>query len=273
MAVVADLHVHTTNSDGVLTLDALPAAARLAGLDAVAVTDHDRFHPDLDMPVSTRDGLTVIHGIELRVEAGPQRVDLLGYGVEPTVALRDEVDRLQRDRIERGAAIVERVEARLGVDLDLQPREGLGRPHVARAIADHPDAPYDFQGAFDHLIGDGRPCYVARDVPSFERGRALLAESCAFVGLAHPLRYDDPAAALELTAELDAVERWYPYGRSEETAADDGESVDEALVDCAMAEYDLLPTGGSDAHDDRLGLAGLDSDAYQRVRERLPPPG
>jgi predicted metal-dependent phosphoesterase TrpH len=95
MAVVADLHVHTTNSDGSLTVDALAGAARRASLSAVAVTDHDRLHPALDAPVSTRDGLTVIHGIELRVEADDQRVDLLGYGVEPTAALREAYERVR----------------------------------------------------------------------------------------------------------------------------------------------------------------------------------
>ena len=269
MAVVADLHVHTTNSDGTLTVEELPSVARRARLDAVAVTDHDRPHPALDAPVSTRDGVTLIHGIELRVDAGAQRLDLLGYGLDPTPEFVEEVDRLQRDRIERGRAIVECVEDRLGVDLDVEPRAGLGRPHVARAIADHPEAGYDVQGAFDHLIGDGRPCFVARDVPDFERGRRLLAESCALVGLAHPFRYDDPAAALALTSDLDAVERWYPYDRPVDPEPGSPAAIDPAPVDRAVAEYDLLPTGGSDAHDDRLGRTGLDRAAFERVRERL----
>ena len=272
MTVVADLHVHTTNSDGTLVLDALPAAARRAGLDAVAVTDHDRFHPAIEAPVSTVDGVTVIHGIELRVDAGSQRVDLLGYGVEPTQALTAEVERLQRNRIERGAAIVERVEDRLGIDLGVEPREGLGRPHIARAIAEHPDAPYDVQGAFDELIGDGGPCYVPRAVPDFARGRRLLADACAFVGLAHPLRYDDPESALELTADLDAVERWYPYDRPVDPPAEDRLAAGLEAVDQAIAEHGLLATGGSDAHDANLGGTGLDRDAFERVRERLPTP-
>jgi predicted metal-dependent phosphoesterase TrpH len=158
MAVVADLHVHTTNSDGSLAVEELPTAARRARLDAVAVTDHDRFHPVLDDPVSTRDGLTLIHGIELRVEAGDQRVDLLGYGVDPTAALREEVDRLQRDRIERGRAIIERVEDRLGVNLDVEPREGLGR-HVSRphSPTSPPSLHYRTPGASTPLSPDAHP--------------------------------------------------------------------------------------------------------------------
>jgi len=49
--IVADLHAHTTVSDGVMSLAEVPATARDAGLDWVAVTDHDRIHPDLSAPV------------------------------------------------------------------------------------------------------------------------------------------------------------------------------------------------------------------------------
>jgi predicted metal-dependent phosphoesterase TrpH len=261
MDVFADLHVHTDNSDGTLTLDSLPAAARQAGVGVVAVTDHDRLHPDLPAPVVVLDSVTVVHGIELRVEAGDQEVDLLGYGASPTPDLRAEIDRLQADRVERGWAIIERVEAELGVDLGLEARRGIGRPHVARAIAAHPDADYDVQGAFEDLIGRDGPCYVARSIPDFETGVALLDDACGLVGLAHPYRYDDVEAALALTADLDAVERYYPYGRE----------VDPRPVERAIAEHDLLVTGGSDAHDDHLGVAGLSTDDYRRFRTACRP--
>jgi predicted metal-dependent phosphoesterase TrpH len=258
--VYADLHVHTTTSDGELTPATLPTAARAAGVDVVAVTDHDRLHPALDDPVSTLDGVTVVRGIELRVETGDgRRVDLLGYGARATTELETAVQRLQRDRIARARAIVEAVEDHTGVALDVELHEGVGRPHLARAIDDRPDLPHDYQDAFDELIGNDGPCYVARDVPGFERGRRLLDEACGLVGLAHPLRYDDPGAALALTADLDAVERYYPYGRP----------VDPAPVDRAIREHDLLATGGSDAHDDRLGRAGLTEDDYGPVERAI----
>ena len=259
--VAADLHVHTTNSDGTLSLSAVLAAARSADLAAVAVTDHDRLHPGLEAPVAARDGLTVVHGIELRVDAGDQRLDLLGYGARQTDALTAELDRVQADRVERGRAIVERVEDRLGVDLGVTVEPGFGRPDVARAVAGHPDTDYDVQGVFDDLIGDGGPCFVPRAVPEFEDGRALLAEACDLVGLAHPLRYEDPAAALERTAKLDAVELHYPY------AGDP----DLTPVRRAAERHDLLVTGGSDAHDDGLGRVGLDGAEWSRVRDRLSP--
>jgi predicted metal-dependent phosphoesterase TrpH len=256
--VIADLHVHTTNSDGTLTVETLPAAAAEAGVEAVAVTDHDRLHPDLDGPVDSLDGLEVVHGIELRVETEEARLDLLGYGVTRTEGLTELVADLQENRIERAREIVSCVEDRLGVDLDVPFEPGVGRPHIARAIAES-DHKYGYSDAFDRLIADGGPCYVARDIPSFEKGRQQLLAACDVVGLAHPFRYDDPEAALALTEHLDAVEVPYPYGRT----------VDTGPAERAASQHDLLVTGGTDAHEETLGVEGLDRDAYDRVRARL----
>lgn len=258
----ADLHVHTDRSDGTLPLAAVPEAARRGGVAVVAITDHDRLQPDLPAPVCVRNGVTLVHGIELKVQAVGQRLDLLGYGVDPTPALAAEIDRLQADRRERGRAIVENVEDRLDVDLGLEIHGGLGRPHIARAIDAHPDAPYGYREAFDALIGDGRPCFVAREVTDYETGRELLMDACALVGLAHPLRYDDPDSAVALAADLDAIERWYPYDRP----------VDHAPVERAIEAHGLLPTGGSDAHDDELGREGVSVAAYGAIAARLPAP-
>jgi len=258
--VVADLHVHTTNSDGSMSLADVPAAAERAGVRAVCVTDHDRLHPDLPTPVGHLEGITVVHGIELRVDAGAFRVDLLGYGARRTDALVEGIGRLQADRVERGRAIVECIEDRLGVDLAVDLSAGVGRPHVARAV-ERSDAPYDYDDAFAELIGDDGPCYVAREIPSFDRGLDLLSGACGLVGLAHPFRYPDPGAALELCSDprVGAVERWYPYDRGPDVAA----------IDRAVDRHALAPTGGSDAHDGRLGRAGLDRDAYRRFRGEL----
>lgn len=256
--VIADLHMHTTNSDGQLTLEEVPAAARRAGVEVVAVTDHDRLHPGLGEPVTERDGVTVVQGIELRVESPAGRVDLLGYGARETAALADLVEHLQRDRVERGRAMVERVEDHLDVELNVSVEPGFGRPDVARAVVAATD--YGFGEVFDELIGGDGPCYVSRDIPSFEAGREVLAEACALVGLAHPFRYETPEAALALTAELDAVERFYPYSFDPDTDP----------VEDAIETHDLLATGGSDAHDHELGKSGLGADGWARVRERLP---
>ncbi|WP_336326105.1 PHP domain-containing protein [Halovenus sp. HT40] len=256
--VVADLHVHTTNSDGQLTLETVPGAADEAGVEVVAITDHDRLHPELDEPIVERNGTTIIHGIELRVEAGDHRLDLLGYAAERTDRLTALTERLQTNRIERAQKIIERVEERTDATLSVELSPGVGRPHIARAIAES-SAPYDYGEAFEELIGDGGPCYVSREIPSFEEGTAILQEACSIVGLAHPFRYDDPQAALDRASELDAVEIPYPYGHE----------VDCGPAEQLAAEADLLVTGGSDAHEATVGIAGLDGEQYRAVEAAL----
>lgn len=262
MSIYADLHVHTTHSDGQLTLADIPAAAKAAGVHVVAITDHDRIHPGLSEKLETRDGVTVIRGIELRVkpEGLDERVDLLGYGVVPTDALTSEIDRLQSDRIERANATIDAVNDELGLVLDLEPDVGVGRPHIARAIDANEHTDHDYDSAFSDVIGRGCPAYEQRSVTSFATGVELLSEACDVVGLAHPYRYADPEGALALTEQLDAVEAHYPYSTRPSSA--------RALRE-AMDMYELLPTGGSDAHDMRLGLAGLIEGHYDMLEARL----
>mgnify|MGYP000176886771 CR=1 FL=1 len=266
--VVADLHVHTTNSDGTLPLADLPAAARRAGLDAVAVTDHDQLHPEIDAPVSERDDVTVVHGIELRVETDAGRVDLLGYGVRRTDALTRVVERVQANRVERGRAIVEAVESHLGHPIPVEANRGIGRPDIARAVVASDPSYDDIGSVFDDLIDEDGPCYVQREVPAFERARAVLGEACAVVGLAHPLRYPDPEAALALAADLDAVEVHYPYDGERGHTASQGE-LTVADVATFADDHALLVTGGSDAHERDLGETGLDVGEYERFAAAL----
>ncbi|MFB6186737.1 MAG: PHP domain-containing protein, partial [Halobacteriaceae archaeon] len=119
--------------------------------------------------------------------------------------------------------IVEQIEQHLNITLDVEYHRGIGRPHIARAVINHPDTSLSYDEVFDELIGEGKPCYVARNIPSFSKGHSILTEACSVVGLAHPFRYDDPESALEVTTELDAVERYYPYDQPDSAIRNDNE--------------------------------------------------
>ena len=83
-SVVADLHAHTTVSDGTMTLDEVPAVARAADVEWVAVTDHDRIHPGVDAPVVIVAPDRIARGVELRVAAVFGRLDPPGSAVTHT---------------------------------------------------------------------------------------------------------------------------------------------------------------------------------------------
>lgn len=254
-AVLADLHVHTTRSDGEVRPHALASIAAECGLSAVAITDHERLPPG---DLRGHDP-AVVGGIELRVEAaGVGRVDLLGYGVDrSSTRLTETVDRLQADRIRRARAMRDRLEASLGVELDVALTRGVGRPHLARAVADRTDLAYG--EVFERYIGTDGPCYVSRSVPSFGQGRELLTTASELVVLAHPMRYDRPEAAMALVDELDGVEYHYPYEHRSEL-----DRLDDLIPDGTMR------TGGSDAHSrEAVGTSGLDREGLRPIGARL----
>jgi predicted metal-dependent phosphoesterase TrpH len=259
-SIYADLHMHTPNSDGTVTLDKLPEIAQENNLRAVAITDHDRTHPKLSEPIQVINGVDVISGIELRVKPDSldERVDLLGYGVEPTNELNNILKDIRQNRIERSQKIIDLIEDETGVRLDMNISDNTGRPHIARAIEDAPELDYTYGEAFDELIGNDCVAYKSRDIPSFEESIGALRESCHFISLAHPFRYDNPQAALQISKELDGVEVNYDYG--------DMLIESPSLAQDAVDRFDLTMTGGSDAHDiESIGSAGLTKKDYKEL--------
>ena len=150
--------------------------------------------------------------------------------------------------------------SRMPIEPPVEIQDGVGRPHIARAIDAHPDTDLSYQDAFDELIADDGPCFVPREVPSFETGLELLSEACGIVSLAHPYRYEAFKGVLELAPRLDAVECRYPYSDSNTASRSD---LDVRTVE----RHDLLITSGSDAHGKQLGKAGLTEPEYERLRD------
>ena len=254
--VVADLHIHTTVSDGILEITEIPELAKTQGLSAVGITDHDRIHPWFDDPVAEESGVLLIRGIELRVEREDgTRFDILGYAIEETEALTDLLEQIQEARIERGKEMIALLEDRLDIVLDVSVGPGFGRPHMARAVAEHPETDYTELDVFRELIGNGKPCYVSRWVPAIDHGIEILEEAAAVLSVAHPLRYDDVDGAISLAKRVGGIERWYPY--EQEVSLDP--------IDVAIEEEDLIPTGGSDAHDTEIGTTGVPAEAFAHL--------
>ncbi len=210
----ADLHCHSTFSDGVEPPASLVARAVKAGLSALALSDHDAVHglPRFEA-AAAGTGLIPVPAVELSTRCNGEDVHLLGLFVDPgEPAFTGRLDEMRRDRETRGEAMVEKL-AGLGMPLDLAAirsvvGEGaLGRPHVARAMV---AAGYvgSVEEAFDKYLKKGKPGYVPK--PKWTLGDAIAAVHRAggLAVVAHPIWYVDPEKIVALGVEsgLDGLE-------------------------------------------------------------------
>lgn len=258
--VYADLHSHTTVSDGETNSKDIVKIANRAGLDALAITDHDRINPLLDEKLEVIDGIDVVNGIELRVTTQEdEQIDLLGYGVRTTERLIQLTERIQENRIERAEKMIDLIEDETGVRLEYKPQSNTGRPHIARAIEDNDSLEYEYEDAFETLIGNECPCYTQRESPSFQKGLSVLNDAASFVSLAHPYRYNSPRNVLKHSKQLDGVECQYPYESKGFPI-----NIETDLAFLATEWFDLTITGGSDSHKpDTIGAEGITKKQYE----------
>lgn len=264
----ADLHVHTTNSDGKFlppTEDQskLIEKAKENNLRAIAITDHDTFLDDLPS-VTVINNVDVINGIELRVRVpeADERVDLLGYGINPSKKeqLNHLTDKMLEERWNRADKVINNIKNQTGVklDIELSRSEPIGRPHIARAVVDNEKLQYETeQEVFDQLIGSNCDAYEKRNIPTISYGIRILKECCNFVSLAHPYRYNNIREVLKYASEIDGIEYYYPY---------DETPIDYDEVECAIKWFqDVIKTGGSDVHEKQtLGTSGLTEQEYNQ---------
>lgn len=212
-ADAADLHVHTTHSDGVCSPGEVVRAAASVGLGAVAITDHDTVSAvAVARPEAARVGVELIPGVELTAEYAGREVHILGLFIrddDPTLVAATDALRLARR--ERIAAMAGRL-AELGLHVDLAalramfPRATLGRKHLAEWLARTGQVP-TARDAFVRYLGDGGPAEVSKPRLPYAEAIGLIGGSGGVAALAHPpydLRDSDLGAMAE--AGLAAIE-------------------------------------------------------------------
>jgi predicted metal-dependent phosphoesterase TrpH len=269
--VTADLHLHTTASDGRCSPSELVERASAARLAVIAVTDHDTTASvGAVRTAAALCDIEVVAGIEITAVDAGRDVHILGYFIDPDAAgLGEFLTRARADRIARVEAIGARLAA-IGRPIDVAAIVGdarthggrsIGRPQVARAMIAAGYAA-DMQDAFDHWLGNDGPVYVPRTGSSPEQVIAVVHAAGGLASLAHPGRtkIDARIAALR-DAGLDALEVFHS-GHDEAQVTHYG-----AVADA----FGLLVTGGSDFHGDpthglQPGSAGLPEPEWARLR-------
>ncbi|SOD93625.1 PHP domain-containing protein [Blastococcus haudaquaticus] len=192
-----DLHTHSSVSDGTETPAELLATARAAGLDVVALTDHDTTAGWSVAEAARPAGLTVVPGMELSCrwfpdDQPPISVHLLAYLFDPLhPGFAAERARLRDERLERGERIVRALaDAGYGITWDriVERSEGgvVGRPHIARALVEA-GAADSVDHAFATLLHHRSPYYVTKADTDVREGIALVRAAGGVPVFAHGL--------------------------------------------------------------------------------------
>ena len=270
-----DLHTHSDRSDGTLSPAGVVTAAKEAGLDVVALTDHDTAEGwDEAGAAAYEAGIWLVPGMEISCSHAGRALHLLAYLADPSYPLlRAELDEVLLGRAERTPRICARLRE-LGIPIreeDVSAHAAgavaVGRPHIADALVALGVVTSRGE-AFDRYLSVGRPGFLARYAPPVEVVVPLVVQAGGVAVVAHPwgrhgtdaLQYDDLAELRELgLGGLEVDHQDHP-------------AHDRARLRDLAAELDLLVTGSSDFHgsgkvDHDLGCNTTDPEQFERLCE------
>jgi predicted metal-dependent phosphoesterase TrpH len=258
-----DLQSHSTCSDGTLPPAEVVAFAAAAGVELLALTDHDTVDgvaEALDAARGSATPIRVVPATELStIDGDHDDLHVCGYGVDH--ADPDFLATLERFRADRGARAFRMADAMEGCGLaldrtaiDARSAAGLpiGRPHLARAAFDHPnnaeriaaEGLRDFGALLEAYLIPGAPAYRRRTTPTVAEAIAAIHAADGVAIWAHPFwdveHPEDVVAAIDRFAAqgLDGVEAFYVTHTREETL----------IAARACEERGLLSTGSADFH-------------------------
>ncbi|WP_328750334.1 PHP domain-containing protein [Streptomyces sp. NBC_00285] len=278
-----DLHTHSTASDGTDTPSELVRNAAAAGLDVVALTDHDTTRGHSEALAALPEGLTLITGAELSCRVGGVSMHMLAYLFDPEEpALLAERELVRDDRVPRARGMVARLQE-LGVPVTWEQVAriagdgSVGRPHVATALVELGVVPsVDDAFTTDWLADGGRAHMEKHETDPFEAIRLVKGAGGVTV-FAHPgaskrgHTVPESVIAEMAAAGLDGIEVDH-MDHDEET---------RVRLRGLAAELGLLTTGSSDYHGSRktvaLGEYTTDPEVYGEITRRatgaFPVPG
>ena len=274
MNIVADLHMHTTASDGLSTAEELFRKAQQSELKAIAICDHDVLTSAATLSdLATQYDVATFSAIELscswQVDGRQRDVHLLGYAFNQQ-PLEQTLQLLRQARIERACEMLSRLR-QAGVDIqdsdvpELSTNNSCGRPHIAQAMVKK-GLVKTIQGAFDQYLGTDHAAYVPLARLSLDKGVQLIQQAGGIAVLAHPGRSAHQLKHLEemMVVGVDGLEVFHPSHNA---------NVSSQLLKRAKQD-DLLITAGSDyhgfaEHKRNVGSWGLQAEAFDRLWQHL----
>lgn len=264
----ADLHCHTTFSDGTMTPEELLNHAKELGLSALAITDHDTIEAYSVAPaIAKKLGLLLGSGVEFSSIFQGLSVHILGYDFDLLSPYIQELcERHRKRRAERNKEILNKL-SRLQMpileeELIAMGERSIGRPHIAKVMMQKKYVS-SIKQAFN-LIGDGKPCFVAGEGISSEETISIIHQAGGKAFLAHPhlLGHANKTKRL-LELPFDGIECYYARFSPEQ---------EKPWLKIAETKG-LLPSGGSDFHGlnkgyIELGCSWVNEQTFHQIFQR-----
>ncbi|MDC5698620.1 PHP domain-containing protein [Intrasporangium calvum] len=250
-APVIDLHAHSTASDGTDTPAELVSAARQAGIDVLAITDHDTVAGWAEAAQAARsEGISLVRGIEVSTTYRDASIHVLGYLTDPDdAALMGELAKARDSRATRLERMVDLMAAD-GIPItypevlaQVAPGATPGRPHIADALIANGTIRHRDEAFRDWLTNES-PYYVSHYSPDPVRACELVRRAGGVPVLAHPFTRTRGATVTEAL-----IEQMYAAGLAglEAFHRDHGPSEVERALALAR-RLGLVVTGSSDYH-------------------------
>jgi 3',5'-nucleoside bisphosphate phosphatase len=251
-----DLQSHSTCSDGALPPRDVVAAARAAGVELLALTDHDTVDGvDEALEAAAAEGLRLVPATELStIDGDRDDLHVLGYGIDHrSAALGEALERFCADRLARSERMADALRE-CGFELDFPDRGGrpVGRPHLALAAFEHPansmrlreEGIVNFSQLLEGYLVPGAPGYRRRTTPTVDEAIETVHAAGGMAVWAHPFwdldANPEVLGAIDRFAGLglDGVEAFYVTHTEAQTR----------LVAEHCAARGLLRTGSADFH-------------------------
>lgn len=244
--IKADLHIHTTASDGLFTPEEVVDWAIKKEVDIIAITDHDTTKGiDRALNANNKKHLKIIPGIELSSELNNSEIHVLGYCIDyKSNLLYNLSEKIKSQRILRAKKIIGKLEG-LNIHIsekDIRKNVGedfIGRPHIAMALIDNGYV-QSIEEAFDKYLKYNGPAYEPRFKLTVNESVNLIHRLGGFAVLAHPgiIQGDINVKELLIEENFDGIEVIHSKHSNE-----------DVLKFKTMAkELELIMTGGSDCH-------------------------
>ncbi len=243
MPLIADLHIHTSKSDGAFSPIEIIDKARAAGLDIISITDHDQISGYLEAAdYAECADIRLIPGIEISSEIENREIHLLGYFINTdSKALLDYLAFTQEARIDRAKAIIKKLnDNKIDISLDEIPSDEtafIGRVQIAKLMVQKSYSG-SIKSAFSSHLGNKKYAYVRNRYYAYRKAIQLIKEAGGLAFIAHPGNIDHRLLDKLCKKGLDGIELVHP-SHNKFTA--------EALAEYA-AKKNLLTSGGSDFH-------------------------